>query len=250
MSSFADPQHHDDAAPRRVSDGTLADRVYGVFIQRILTGAFRQGQRLPTEHELASAFGVSRPVLRQAMERLKAEGLVRSRQGSGSIIAAVPDRAAIGIVRGGSVAEVQRCFEFRCALEPEAAAHAALRRSEADLERIAAALALLDEATRHHLHREDADFTFHLAIAAATGNGYFHGALNGLKDDIAAGMKLHGLSVSGPRPALEEVYAEHRAIFAAIAAGDAPGAREAMAAHLISSHDRLFAGTTISLRRA
>lgn len=246
----------DGAAPstreamQPLQPGTLAGKVYGVFLQRIVTGLYALGQRLPSEHELCAEFGVSRPVLRAAMARLREEGWLQSRQGSGSVVLRGPENHPLGFNRIGTLADIQRCFEFRLALEPEAAAHASRRRGPEDLARIEAALDLLREATRDQKHREDADFAFHLAIAKGANNHYFWTTLNALNDHVAVGMKLHGLAVSGPQSSLAEVYEEHRAIFAAIRAGEAEAARTAMRDHLSTSRARLFDGHDFDLSKA
>lgn len=227
----------------------LAERVYGLLLQRIITGTYLQGQRLPTEQALCETLMVSRPVLREALLRLKSEGWIQSRQGSGSVVMKGPENHPLSFNRIGTLADIQRCFEFRCAFEPEGAAHAALRRDGEDLERMQAALAKLREATRNNEHREDADFEFHLAIAEASNNHYFATALNALHDHVAVGMKLHGLAVSGPHSELESVYEEHSAIHAAILRGDAPAAAAAMLAHLSSSRGRLFEGHALALTK-
>lgn len=237
-------------ALRPLQPGTLAGKVYGVFLQRIVTGLYALGQRLPSEHALCAEFGVSRPVLRAAMARLREEGWIQSRQGSGSVVLRGPENHPLGFNRIGTLADIQRCFEFRLALEPEAAAHAARRRGPEDLARIEAALDLLREATRDQKHREDADFAFHLAIAKGANNHYFWTTLKALHDHVAVGMKLHGLAVSGPQSSLAEVYEEHRAIVAAIRAGEVEAARTAMHDHLSTSRSRLFEGHDFDLSRA
>jgi GntR family transcriptional repressor for pyruvate dehydrogenase complex len=243
-----------EGAPRRAllpgSPGKpLAERVYGVLLQRIITGSYLQGQRLPTEQALCEAFQVSRPVLREAMLRLKGEGWIQSRQGSGSVVMKGPENHPLSFNRIGTLADIQRCFEFRCAFEPDGAAHAALRRDSDDIDHMHAALEKLREATRNHVHREDADFEFHLAIAEASNNHYFATALNALHNHVAVGMKLHGLAVSGPHSELESVYDEHCAIHAAIVRADAPAAAQAMLAHLNSSRGRLFEGHALALTK-
>ena len=62
----------------------LADILYGQIFEQILSGAFKEGDRLPTEHEISSAFDVSRPVVREALIRLQADGLIYARRGAGT----------------------------------------------------------------------------------------------------------------------------------------------------------------------
>jgi GntR family transcriptional repressor for pyruvate dehydrogenase complex len=193
--------------------------------------------------------GVSRPILRSALLRLKGEGVIASRQGSGSY---VRDRAAtiLSFTPVETIADIQRCYEFRLTVEPDAAFHAALRRNDASIRKMEAALDLLREATRHQRHREDADFAFHLAISEASNNHYYTSTMQALKEHIFVGMHMHGLSLVGTKQKLQTVLEEHRAIHQAIAAGRADEARRLMAAHLEGSRNRLFEGKTLDLSLA
>ena len=87
---------------------------------------------------------------------------------------------------------------------------------------------------------EDADFSFHLAIARASGNPYFATAMEALKEHIAVGMKSHGQSLRGSDDGLAEVYCEHKAICEAIGDRQIELARDLMAAHLECSRDRMM----------
>lgn len=226
----------------------LVDRVFDQLLERINAGNYAPDSRLPGEHELAAQFGVSRPILRDALSRLRDQGLVYSRQGAGTFVSAKAIRAPqLGFTPVKTIADIQRCYEFRLTIEPAAAALAARRRDTAALEKIAAALAELREATRHQLHRTDADFLFHRAVTEAANNHYFTASMDALKAHIAIGMHLHGLSLMGPRRMLEGVFEEHDAIHQAIAAGDAAAAERRMHDHLEGSRDRLFEGKILDL---
>ena len=122
---------------------------------------------------------MSRPVLRAALERLREQGLIHSRQGAGSYVREV--RAApLGFARVETIADIQRCYEFRICIETTAAALAAARRNQASLEQIGVALSLMDAATDSLTHREDADYAFHLAVAEAANNQYFEASMRAL----------------------------------------------------------------------
>lgn len=146
-----------------------------------------------------------------------------------------------------TIADLQRCYEFRLTIEPAAAAMAATRHSTGQLAEIAKFLAMLRDATERRSHREDADFGFHLAITAASNNQYFETSMRALKDHIAVGMKFHGLSLQSVRGGLDHVLDEHAAIFAAIRDGEAEIARETMLRHVTGSRDRLFEGRLLDL---
>jgi GntR family transcriptional repressor for pyruvate dehydrogenase complex len=234
------------SAPR-TSSGTLVDKIYGQLVQRIASGEYAPDQKLPGEHDLASLLSVSRPVVREALGRLRDEGLIYSRQGAGSFVHARAEHRPLGFARVETIADIQRCFEFRITMEGDAAYAAALRRNDEGLGKMTAALALLREATRKLRHREDADFAFHLAVSEAANNHYYSTSLNALKEHVAVGMKLHGLSLVGAPSGLEQVFDEHSSIYEAIRDRDAEAARTAMRHHLQTSRDRLFEGRLLDL---
>src|SRR6056297_70463 len=220
----------------------LPDIVFDKLARSIKSGAYADDERLPTEHDLAAEFQVSRPVVREALRRLREQGLIYSRRGAGSFVRSTGLRQPLGFGALQSISDLANCYEFRITLEPQAAAAAADRRTEADLDAIAAALADLRDATERQRHREDADFAFHLAIARASQNTYFATALEALKDHIAVGMQFHGASRKMAPQGLSGVYADHAAIFEAVCAGKADLSRDLMQDHLIGSRDRLFTG--------
>lgn len=232
------------SAPRSM---LLADVVHDRIRRAIVDGQYPDGARLPGENDLARQFEVSRPVVRAALKRLRDEGLVISRQGSGSYVAAPGEQKMLAFQPVETIADLQRCYEFRLTIEPAAAALAATRRSEAQLAEIARFLALLRDATERRSHREDADFSFHLTITAASNNQYFETSMRALRDHIAVGMKFHGLSLQTVRGGLDHVLDEHTAIFDAIRTGQAEAARVAMLNHVTGSRDRLFEGRLLDL---
>jgi GntR family transcriptional regulator, transcriptional repressor for pyruvate dehydrogenase complex len=225
----------------------LADVVYDSIRRAIANGDFAEDERLPGENALAMQFDVSRPVIRSALKRLRDEGLVTSRQGSGSYVSGTGPAKPLAFQPLETIADLQRCYEFRLTIEPAAAAIAAKRRSDADLAEVEKLLQVMRDATERRSHREDADFAFHLAITAAANNQYFETSMRALKDHIAVGMKFHGLSLQTVRGGLDHVLDEHASIFRAIASGEAETARAAMAAHVGGSRDRLFEGRLLDL---
>ena len=151
------------SAPRAV---LLAAVVHDRIRRAIFDGQHPDGARLPGENDLARQFEVSRPVIRAALKRLRAEGLVISRQGSGSYVAAPGEPRILTFQPVETIADLQRCYEFRLTIEPAAAALAAVRRSEAQLVAIAKFLAMLRDATERRIHPGDPSSSFHLATPA------------------------------------------------------------------------------------
>ena len=221
---------------------SLSEIVFERLQHAIKSGAYKNDERLPTEHDLAAEFEVSRPIVRDALKKLRDKGLVYSRQGSGSFVRSTGLKQALGFSPLENIADLQNCYEFRMTVEPEAAACAAERYGEAEIMSIARALAALKEATSRQRHREDADFQFHLAIAKASRNTYFSTAMEALKDHIAVGMQFHGLSLKNSALGLQHVYDEHAAIYEAIRNRDGELSRSLMHQHLQGSRSRLFEG--------
>ena len=219
---------------------SLSDAVFDRLQRSIKSGAYGVDERLPTEHVLAAEFQVSRPVVRDALQRLRDQGLIYSRRGAGSFVREQGLREPLGFGQMENLSDLQHCYDFRLTIEPEAAAMAAVRRTDEALAKIKTALSLLRDATNRQAHRADADFMFHLSIAQASVNPYFATAMQALEDHIAVGMRFHGISLRSTSDGLQHVFVEHTAVYEAIAAGDADSARSLMRTHLTGSRDRLF----------
>jgi GntR family transcriptional repressor for pyruvate dehydrogenase complex len=216
----------------------LADTVFERISRAIKS--YGVDERLPTEHALAAEFQVSRPVVRDALQRLRDQGLIYSRRGAGSFVREQGIREPLGFGQMENLSDLQHCYDFRLTIEPEGAAMAALRRTPAAIQKIQTALSLLRDATNRQAHRADADFMFHLAIAQASGNPYFVTAMQALEEHIAVGMRLHGLSLRSTKDGLARVLVEHTDILGAIENSQPEKARELMRDHLKGSRDRLF----------
>jgi DNA-binding FadR family transcriptional regulator len=186
---------------------------------------------------------VSRPVVREALARLRDDALIYSRQGSGSYIQRQPDRAVLRFAPVTSIADMQRCFEFRIALEGEAAALAAQRRDPEAMARIDTILKRLDAVIDAGELGADLDFELHLAIARASQNRFYADTMASLQPHIRTGMTLaRNLTLLRPRERVLTVQAEHVAVVRAIRDGDAEAARRAMATHIDNARLRVFEG--------
>jgi len=127
----------------------LAKNVHQALRAQIVAGQLRPEQKLLGEHELAAAFLVSRPIVREALRLLREEGLIYSRRGAGSFVVERPGvgapKAAIGFAPVETIADIQRCYDFRLTIEPDHAYWAAQRWNAAALDDIAAQPAPLDQ---------------------------------------------------------------------------------------------------------
>ena len=241
-------RHGTVAGAERENLTPLVQRVYQLLLTKISRGDYQPDEKLPGEHELASQYLVSRPIIREALRRLRDEGLIYSRQGAGSFVKVrVEEARPVGYSPVETIADIQRCYEFRLSIEPDNDYFAALRWNASALAAISAALDLMRDATQAHRHREDADFAFHCAIAQASNNHYYISSMQALKDHIAVGMKFHGVSLMGPSSGLAGVFREHQSLFDAIRQREAETARTLMRRHLEGSRDRIFEGRTLDL---
>jgi GntR family transcriptional repressor for pyruvate dehydrogenase complex len=200
--------------------------------EAILSGAFKQGEKLPTETALAREFSVSRTTLREALRSLAASGLISKVPGvaGGSFVRSV-DHRGLESVLGESLSNVLRLGsvtrdelqQMRQLLELPAAALAAEHRDEQDLERFEQVLDREERAGAEDPAMADVDISFHSAVAEASGNRV-------LASVVAA---LHRAMRPGAQPgAARETAAQHRAVVDAIRAGDPAAAATAMAVHL------------------
>jgi GntR family transcriptional regulator, transcriptional repressor for pyruvate dehydrogenase complex len=238
-------------SPRRVR---MSDVLYGDILKQINSGAFAIDQRLPSEKEFCERFGVSRPIVREALERLRAEGLIRSRQGAGSFVAnGGADTTAIGAAfpltsdsvpaHINSIAAIQKFYSYRIALEGELAYAAAQNRQPADIKRIGGLLQDIKSSAASNTQGIDEDLEYHEAIAQATHNEFFIGAWNASRAHIRFLIELaRNLSTLGTPNHSAAVRSSHEPIFECIRDGDAEGARARMREHIRRSQERVFLG--------
>lgn len=218
----------------------LADVLFGQLMQKIASGVYSEGDQLPTEKELCQLFDVSRPVVREALMRLQAEGLVVARQGAGTFVKSRPPRKLVELAPVVELSGFLRCYEVRIALEGQSARLAASRRSEARLKEIGAALATMKAAFAAGSSIRGADFAFHRAIAVASGNDLFPGMLDSLEPLMAGGMDL-SLAMTGEGTAefARRVIDEHERIYEAIANAEPDSAEIAMRFHIDQARLRM-----------
>ena len=221
----------------------LSDTLYESILRDIAAGTFQEKQRLPTESALSERFGVSRPVVREALARLQVDGLVHTVQGSGTFVQKKPTSAVLKFAPVGSIADIQRCFEFRQAFEGETAYLAAERRSDADLAAIKEALDSLEAAIRSGRVGQDEDIAFHAAVTRATQNKYFILVAESIAEHTAFGIQLsRTLSLHQSSERLFTVQREHIAVYEAVREGTPSAARDAMRRHIQNARARIFEG--------
>jgi DNA-binding FadR family transcriptional regulator len=231
-------------------DGTRSDAIY-----RALRGWIHEGKvpfegRLPTENELSQHFHVSRPIIRRAIARLREEGLVRSIQGSGTVVlyegaappgpAATPGSAGGGVMAQGSVRDLQRCFEFRLMIESEAAYFAALRHNPASLKLISDCVYPSGHSFWSTTPRPGETLNFHSAVVKAADNVFLEKAMELIMSQpgFQVYLRLRGATrAANPVEHRTSVNDQHLEILRLIERRLADDAREYMRYHIQSAYD-------------
>jgi len=219
----------------------LSERVADELRAAITEQRFPAGARLPTETALAEGFGVSRAVVREAVSRLKSEGLVVSLQGSGLF---VPEGRPLTPLRldpkvHESSSTLEELYELRRALETEIAALAAVRRTRSAMAAVQAALRAVDDAASRGSDGVEEDLAFHQAIADASGNRLLCSTWSFLGQYLRGAIHITHTN-EARSPAFEaEVRSEHARIVDAIRRRAPEDARAAVLAHLAGAAARL-----------
>lgn len=218
----------------------LSDQLYGQILDQIVSGSLDEGDRLPSEKEICEMFGVSRPVVRDALAQLRADGLVQARQGSGTYVQRRPAERIKNFGDTADLAGFLRCLEVRMPLEAAAAKMAAERRTPAQLSKIEEAHEKLQQdVSTGHITTEN-DVAFHEAIAEATGNEFFLQVLRPIHKSITGFMDVSlNLTRTGSRERILQVLNEHTLILEAIQAQEAEAANVVMLFHIERSRRRV-----------
>ena len=218
----------------------LPTRVSALITKEIVDGRLKPGDRLPTEQRLSTSLGVSRNVVREAIARLRADGIIESRQGVGAFVIRPEQRSTLRLETAGpeDVEAISSLFELRGVLEIEAAGIAALRAAPEQLARIGDALAQMRGAEKWGEGGVDADLAFHREVARATNNTYMATFVTFLaeqmRETIIATRAGHDIE-----HLVEITIAEHAAILDGIASGGPEQARAAMREHISGAARRL-----------
>ena len=223
----------------------LALAIVEALGDRIRGGRLAIGDKLPTEAEIMAEFEVSRTVVREALSKLQASGLVETRHGIGTFVLGLGEGGGFQILpeQFETLQDVIAVLELRIGVETEASALAALRRTPENLARMRSALDAFAAATEAGQDAVGPDFQFHLEVARATQNAHFSELLTTLGAMIIPRARLDGAAPSPDlseerRDYLRRVNGEHESLFDAIGNQDAEAARAAMRTHLANSRER------------
>ncbi|MDD0814787.1 FadR/GntR family transcriptional regulator [Curvibacter sp. HBC28] len=226
----------------RQSNPARALELVDELARRIASGQWAPGDKVTGEFELMAEFGVSRTVVRDALSRLKALGLVYARQGLGTFVARPSEARPFSVdpQRIASLDDLIAVLELRMGIEPEAAAMAAQRRSAAELLALRQALDAVAEAWHSHSDPVAADFRFHCEIARCAHNPHYLAMMGALSPaSLPRCWQSHQEPPEqGLRRYVDSVVHEHEEVYQAIAQQDPDAARAAMRLHVINSRER------------
>jgi GntR family transcriptional repressor for pyruvate dehydrogenase complex len=209
----------------------------GAYVENLIDNQLVPGDHLPPERELAALLNVSRGSVRQAMDVLEQRRRVQRTQGRGTVVLPRPDiEARLAQSLHGDDRSLADIAELRNLVEPRIAALAATRASGADLERLAQILAE-SHAGLTPAESLALDVEFHLRLASAAANPLLHSLCAFMNREVQEVRARSHRTRAGRRSSI----VGHRALFDAVAAGDAERARQAMVDHL-GAVERLITG--------
>jgi DNA-binding FadR family transcriptional regulator len=235
----------DTAAPKVAAPAwvdrpvSLAGAVAKELVVRIVSGVHLPGSQLPPEPSLCDAFGVSRTVIREAMKVLQEKGLVRVRQGSGTVVTPPESWNMIDeLVLGASIAVdedlhiLDDLVVTRRLLESDMAHVAASAATAETVERLRSLVEIMDTLVDSASDYAGYDLTFHDVIMTVSGNRIARAVVRALESQAKNTARYMGRLGQDLCIASNQ---GHRAIYERIAAGDAPGAHQAMFTHITSA---------------
>jgi GntR family transcriptional regulator, transcriptional repressor for pyruvate dehydrogenase complex len=222
---------------------SLTSIVADALTDDILSGRLKLGEQIKTEAELCEYYEVSRTVVREAIARLRSDGLLIAHQGRGVFVSEQPILPKFEISEDdlSSLPETISMLELRMGVEIESAGLCAERATDKQIGTIRTLMEQVDSELKDpNAIRIHYDYEFHLAIAMATGNPVFHRFLKFLEPIIVPRYRLGSIvDVDFKDQYYDLIHAEHLAIVEAIEARNPDAARVNMRLHLLSSLERI-----------
>lgn len=217
----------------------LSDIAYQEMLSLIRDGTWSAKSRLPSEQDMSEKFGVSRPVIRQALARLREEGVIQSRRGSGSFVMRELG-AEVQYPSIASIDDLAPFISFREGVEGEAAAMAAERRTSDQLNSLRELCVFSPRATGEESANQD--FAFHIGVAEASGNPFYRNTLLTLGNQVKLCMSLTW-NISVLTMGFHETETrQHTELVDAIEAKDPERARQRMRNHVRWAYSRFMHG--------
>jgi GntR family transcriptional repressor for pyruvate dehydrogenase complex len=215
---------------------SLPEELASIILRQLEDGDFKPGEVLPSEQNLAVIFHVSRTVVREALARLKFQGIIQSKRGSGPMVCALSDsKAGYDLPSISTIEERIGIIEFRFILEGECAALAALYHTEEQLVALHTRLQEMQHAVSNGTSGLIADYQFHCLLAEAAHNIYMSSFIKFVSSKILGGVQGARFLSNQDAQRAAEVLTEHRNIYNAIAVRDGKEARNMARTHMYNS---------------
>jgi len=212
-----------------------SDQVFEQLRDLIFRGELKPGERLVPERELAQAFGVSRPTVREAINKLVTMGLVEHRQGQGTFVRsheATREHNPLAAIIDRGETSLEDLLEVRMGLEAQSALLAAQRATPEDIQRLEETLMAMEaEHVKGHLGIEE-DVAFHMGLAYATKNPVQVYIMRSFHDLLHYGIEENLRHLWEDPANLPIIQQQHQRIIQAIRDHDPEGASEAMKTHI------------------
>jgi GntR family transcriptional repressor for pyruvate dehydrogenase complex len=221
-----------------VPRGTAVSEVVKQLVALLTAGELTPGSRLPPERQLAERLGVGRSAVREALAALEILGIVTVRPGSGTYLRdttseLLPTTLSWGLML--NAARTRELIEVRGGLEVQAAAYAAERATDVDVEKLRGYIETMAASLEDLDAFLQADIRFHLQIALSADNVVLKDLLQSTRSLLRLWVE-RGLS---ERDQAEAAYREHLAVFEAIEAHDPEAALQAMRDHMATAAERV-----------
>jgi len=221
---------------QRVAQTKLSDIIVAQIESMIVSGTWSPGEKLPSERELANQFQVSRPSLREAIQKLEAKGLVNRRQGGGTYVAGALDQHVSEPLFELLARHPESQFdllEFRHALEGVSAFYAAMRGTDSDLQHIAQSFAQISQVAQQPIEQQaEALMQFYTSIAEASHNVVLLHLVRGMRDLLQENMRRNLQVLSERSDVRQQLQVHRQGIVDAIIAREPEQARDACHQHL------------------
>ncbi|MHB8068460.1 MAG: FadR/GntR family transcriptional regulator [Desulfobaccales bacterium] len=212
-----------------------SDQIFEQLRDLIFRGELKPGEQLVPERELAQAFGVSRPTVREALNKLVTMGLVEHRQGQGTFVRsheATREHNPLAAILDRQETSLEDLLEVRMGLEAQSALLAAERATPEDIQKLEEILAAMeDEYVEGRLGIEE-DVAFHMGLAYATKNPVQVYIMRSFHDLLHFGIEENLRHLWEDPANLPIIQQQHRRIFQAIKDRDPEAAYEAMETHI------------------
>jgi GntR family transcriptional regulator, transcriptional repressor for pyruvate dehydrogenase complex len=221
-------------AIKSIKKTNISEEVFEQLKQQLLLDEWKQGEKIPSENELATALGVSRVTIRQAIQRLAVMGLIETKVGEGSFVKKVEvgsHMKAMIPMTYLQEKDMMQVLDFRYVIEIETAAMAAKNASEEDVKELRNILEQMEALIGQQDKFAEADLSFHFKIAEITQNSLIIETFTIVQDILATFMK------SSVKMVGEIGIPYHRRLVEAFANQDSESAREIMREHMVSTKD-------------